>query len=99
MGDGNSDLVGADLRAGDGVVVGPRDRERAGGKGDRSHGGRRAVGGHFDPEVVDVFLGIPEETWPAIANNQQQILELSSESDKTSFMHRLGLGAVLNRER
>jgi response regulator RpfG family c-di-GMP phosphodiesterase len=58
---------------------------------------RRASGGHFDPEVVNVFLGIPEETWPAIANNQQEIAELSSESDRTGFLLRLGLGAVLDR--
>jgi response regulator RpfG family c-di-GMP phosphodiesterase len=57
----------------------------------------RSAGGPFDPDVVSVFLGIPEETWQAIANNQQQMAELSSESDRTSFMQRLGLGAVLNR--
>jgi putative nucleotidyltransferase with HDIG domain len=58
---------------------------------------RRFSGGHFDPEVVNVFLGIPEGTWPAIANNQQQPAELSPESTATSSMLRLGLGATFNR--
>jgi response regulator RpfG family c-di-GMP phosphodiesterase len=57
---------------------------------------RRFSGGHFDPEVVNVFLGIAEETWPAIANDQQQPAELSPESTATSSMLRLGLSATLN---
>lgn len=31
---------------------------------------------HFDPRVVDVFLAIPDETWPAIAKNQRQVAGL-----------------------
>jgi putative nucleotidyltransferase with HDIG domain len=58
---------------------------------------RRFSGGHFDPEVVNVFLGIAEETWPAIANDQQQPAGLAPESTATSSMLRLGLGATLNR--
>jgi len=58
---------------------------------------RRFSGGHFDPEVVNVFLGIAEETWPAIASDQQQPAELSPESTATSSMLRLGLGAIFNR--
>ena len=54
-------------------------------------------GSHFDPVVVNIFLGIPEDTWPAIANNQQQPAEPSPESTATSSMLRLGLGATLNR--
>jgi len=58
---------------------------------------RRFSGGHFDPEVVNVFLGIAEETWPAIANDQQQSAELAPESIATSSMLRLGLSPTLNR--
>ena len=39
---------------------------------------RRLAGSQFDPQAVDVFLGIPEETWPAIARNQRQAAALSS---------------------
>jgi len=28
---------------------------------------------HFDPRIVDIFLNIPEGTWPAIAKNQRQV--------------------------
>jgi response regulator RpfG family c-di-GMP phosphodiesterase len=39
--------------------------------------GREAIrissGTQFDPHVVDVFLGIPEETWAAIAKNRRPI--------------------------
>ncbi len=33
---------------------------------------RKCSGGQFDPRIVDVFLGIPGETWPAIAKDQRQ---------------------------
>jgi len=44
-------------------------------------------GSQFDPQVVNVFLSITEETWPAIASNESQIGVRSSDS--------LGNGKVL----
>ncbi len=38
---------------------------------------RHFSGSQFDPEVVDLFLAIPEETWPTIARNQRQAAALS----------------------
>jgi HD-GYP domain-containing protein (c-di-GMP phosphodiesterase class II) len=37
---------------------------------------RSLSGQHFDPRVVDVFLTVPEATWPAIAKNQRQVASL-----------------------
>jgi response regulator RpfG family c-di-GMP phosphodiesterase len=34
---------------------------------------RHHSGSQFDPKVVNVFLSIPEDTWPVIAKNQRQI--------------------------
>jgi putative nucleotidyltransferase with HDIG domain len=36
-------------------------------------------GSQLDPQVVDVFLSLPEETWPTITRNQRQIAALSPE--------------------
>jgi len=33
---------------------------------------RQRSGTLFDPQVVSIFLGIPEETWPAIAREERQ---------------------------
>jgi len=38
---------------------------------------RHLSGSQFDPQVVDVFLSLPEDTWPVIAENQRQIDMLS----------------------
>ena len=38
---------------------------------------RRLSGSQFDPQVVEVFLSIPEDVWPTIARNQRQIAALS----------------------
>jgi putative nucleotidyltransferase with HDIG domain len=46
---------------------------------------------HFDPRVVDVFLAIPEETWPAIAKNQRQVASLPHGLAAHSDILRLGL--------
>jgi putative nucleotidyltransferase with HDIG domain len=35
-------------------------------------------GSQFDPQVVAVFVSIPEETWPAIAADQDRVAALSS---------------------
>ncbi len=52
----------------------------------------RHLAGQLDPEVVSVFLSIPEETWPTIAWNQRQIAALSPELHRSSAILRLGLG-------
>lgn len=52
----------------------------------------RHLTGQLDPEVVSVFLSIPEETWPTIAWNQRQIAALSPELHRSSAILRLGLG-------
>lgn len=40
---------------------------------------RKCSGSQFDPLVVDVFLNVPEETWPAIAKDLRQVDALSAE--------------------
>jgi len=54
----------------------------------------RLSGSQFDPQVVDVFLNIPEDIWPTIARNQRQIAALSPELRGNSAMLRLGLGLL-----
>ena len=49
------------------------------------------AGRQFDPKVVEVFLSIPEETWPAIARNQRQTAALSSALRANTLAH-LGFG-------
>ena len=41
---------------------------------------RPLAGSQFDPQVLDVFLSIPEEIWPAIARNQRQVAALPAEN-------------------
>ncbi len=36
---------------------------------------RRVSGSQFDPQIVDVFLSIPEDIWPTIARNQRSALQ------------------------
>jgi len=55
---------------------------------------RHLSGSQFDPMVVSVFLGIPEDTWPAIATNQRQIAGLSPELRRSSAILRLGLDVI-----
>src|SRR5579872_4997078 len=40
---------------------------------------RRCSGSQFDPQIVDVFLGIPPETWAALAKEQRQAAAPSAE--------------------
>lgn len=39
---------------------------------------RRLSGSHFDPQIVDVFLNLPEDIWPTIANRQSSVSGLPS---------------------
>jgi cyclic di-GMP phosphodiesterase len=55
---------------------------------------RRLSGSQFDPQVVEVFLSIPEDVWPTIARNQRQIAALSPALRQTSSMARLELGLL-----
>lgn len=57
---------------------------------------RHASGGQLDPQVVDVFLSIPEETWPTIARNLRQIAALSPELRRSTGILGVGLGLVSN---
>jgi response regulator RpfG family c-di-GMP phosphodiesterase len=52
-------------------------------------------GSQFDPQVVNVFLSISEETWPAIASNQSQVAVLLSESLGNSKVLPTGLLPIL----
>jgi len=52
----------------------------------------RLSGSHFDPQVVRMFLGIPDDAWPTIARNQRQIAALSPELRRSSAILRFGLG-------
>lgn len=55
---------------------------------------RHLSGSQFDPEVVKVFLSIPEETWPTIARNQRQMAALSPQLRRNGALLRLGLGVM-----
>jgi response regulator RpfG family c-di-GMP phosphodiesterase len=45
---------------------------------------RPLAGSQFDPQVLDVFLSIPEEIWPAIARNQRQVAALPAENRRNA---------------
>jgi putative nucleotidyltransferase with HDIG domain len=51
---------------------------------------RQLAGSQFDPEVVKTFLNIREETWPAIARNQQKLAALSPQMRRSAENVRLG---------
>ena len=55
---------------------------------------RRLSGTAFDPQVVSVFLNLPEHIWPTIARNQRQIAGLSPALRSSPAMLRLGLGVL-----
>lgn len=58
--------------------------------------GRETISSHsgslFDPQVVNTFLGISEETWPAIATDQRRRAVVSPELLRNSAILRSGLG-------
>ncbi len=51
---------------------------------------RQLAGSQFDPEVVKTFLNIREETWPAIARNQQKLAALSPQMRRAVENVRVG---------
>jgi len=55
---------------------------------------RHLSGSQFDPQVVDAFLSIPEQTWPTIARNQRQIAALPPELRRSRAMLYRGLGVI-----
>jgi putative nucleotidyltransferase with HDIG domain len=55
---------------------------------------RPFAGTQFDPGVVNVFLAIPEETWPAISKDYRQIAALSSKMQRSRAALRLGGGTI-----
>src|SRR4029077_12498221 len=55
---------------------------------------RHLSGSQFDPQVIDVFLGIPEQTWPMIAANQRQIAALPPNLRRSSAILFRGLGVI-----
>jgi response regulator RpfG family c-di-GMP phosphodiesterase len=55
---------------------------------------RHLSGSQFDPQLVDAFLSIPEQTWPTIARNQRQIPVLPPELRRSSTILFRGLGVV-----
>jgi len=55
---------------------------------------RNCAGTQFDLKIVNVFLAIPEETWPAIAKDHQQIAALSPEVRRSRGILRLGRGVI-----
>jgi len=55
---------------------------------------RQLSGNGFDPQVVSVFLNLPEHTWPAIATSQRQNAELSPALRNSPAMLRQGLGML-----
>jgi HD-GYP domain-containing protein (c-di-GMP phosphodiesterase class II) len=55
---------------------------------------RHCSGSQFDPQVVDAFLRIPEETWLTIARNHRQVAAISSQDHGNLGMLRKGLGLL-----
>jgi putative nucleotidyltransferase with HDIG domain len=55
---------------------------------------RGLSGSQFDPQVVDVFLNIPEDIWPTIARNQRQIAGLSPKLRGSDAIRRLGMRVI-----
>jgi putative nucleotidyltransferase with HDIG domain len=55
---------------------------------------RQCSGSQFDPLVVDVFLNVPEETWPAIAKDLRQVDALSSGLNGKSGILHVGPGEI-----
>jgi cyclic di-GMP phosphodiesterase len=55
---------------------------------------RRLSGTAFDPQVVSVFLNLPEHIWPTIARNQRQIVGLSPAQRNSPAILRQGLGVL-----
>jgi putative nucleotidyltransferase with HDIG domain len=55
---------------------------------------RQCSGSQFDPLVVDVFLNVPEETWPALAKDLRQVDALSSELRGKSGILHVGPGEI-----
>jgi len=53
---------------------------------------RRLSGSQFDPHVVNVFVGIPAETWPTIARNQRLMATLPSGLRQDNTIRRQELG-------
>ena len=54
----------------------------------------RGSGSQFDPRVVQVFLTIPQDTWPAIARNRMEIASLAAEFTASDGSPRLDLGLI-----
>jgi putative nucleotidyltransferase with HDIG domain len=55
---------------------------------------RRLSGTAFDPKVVDIFLSISEDVWPAIAGDQRRIAGLWPELRRNPSLLRIGLGLI-----
>lgn len=55
---------------------------------------RQLSGTAFDPQIVNVFLNIGEDVWPALAKNQDKSSVSTTKFLKHSAMLRLGLGAI-----
>src|SRR5262249_6268284 len=55
---------------------------------------RQLSGNGFAPQVVSVFLTLPEHPWPAIATSQRQNAELSPALRNSPAMLRQGLGML-----
>jgi len=55
---------------------------------------RGLSGSQFDPQVVDVFLKIPEDIWPTTARNQRQIAALSPKLRESGTIRRLSLSVI-----
>jgi len=55
---------------------------------------RRASGSQLDPQMVNVFLNLPEDIWPAIAGNQRQIAGFSQRLRGNSGIRRRGPGVI-----
>ncbi len=54
---------------------------------------RGLTGTQFDPGVVGAYLALPEDTWPAIARNQRQTADLSTQFRGRAALP-LGLDAI-----
>jgi HD-GYP domain-containing protein (c-di-GMP phosphodiesterase class II) len=76
------------------AITSDRPYRRAGSYQSAREAITRGSGSQFDPRVVQVFLTIPEDTWPAIARNRMQIAALAAEFTASDRSPPLDLGLI-----
>jgi putative nucleotidyltransferase with HDIG domain len=71
------------------AITSDRPYRRAGSYQSAREAITRGSGSQFDPRVVQVFLTIPEDRWPAIARNRMEIASIAAEFTASDSSPRL----------